>query len=331
MSKINDVAKLAGVSPSTVSRTLSNRVFVKEETRKKVLDAARQLNYQPSMLAKGLREGKSSTIALLVPDISSLFYPELMDAIEQLTSKSGYLLFLCSSHNSLEREKNTVKLLSTRGIDGMCCLSVCDDIEHIIQLHETMGIPVVMINRPSARQLNCVSVNNEKGGYQAVSYLLDRGHVRIAGIFGSLSHWHNRERFHGYQRALKEQNIFLPERYAVPNVSSFEEAYLHTKKLLESDTPPTAFFASMDILTVGIYRAVSEAGLRIPDDISVIGFDNISLAAYMVPPLTTCRLPIEEIALASVSCLLQQIENGGSSIFTLMDCQLIERSSVKSI
>jgi len=331
MSKINDVARLAGVSPSTVSRALSKKVFVKKETRQRVLQAALELNYHPSMTAKSLREGKSYAIALLVPEISGLFYPELTSAIEQRVSKSGYLLFLCSSHNSFENEKRTIELLANRGIDGICCVSVEDEFEHLVQFQKTTGIPVVMMNRSDRDCLSYVTVDNVDGGHQATKYLLDRGHRRIAGLFGDFSIRRYWERSQGYRMALEEKGVQLPDFYRLTNITSSEEAYCHAKKILRSENPPTAFFASADILAVGIYHAASEVGLRIPEDISVVGFDNISLTEHMTPSLTSYCMPVEEIAEESISMLLHQIEFGVAPASILLKGKVVERNSVQPL
>ena len=331
MSTIKDVAQLAGVSPSTVSRALSNRVFVEESTKQRVLEAVKVLNYQPSVMAKALREGRSYVLALLVPDINSLFYPELMKNIEKAAAEQGYALFLCNNNESIEQERKTVNMLASRGIDGLICMSVQDDIGHLLEFQRSTGIPVVLVNRNFPEHISCVSSTDELGGYTMTKYLLDHGHRRIAGVFGDFGMQRFRARYGGCKRALEEYGVKDYKRHFIYDASTIEEAYLRTKDMLALPNRPTAFFATMDILTIGVYRGIEESGLRVPEDISVVGYDNIFMTQYMNPPLTTYSVPIAELAKHAVGTVIGHIEGKKEMEHIVLEGTIAERNSVRRI
>ena len=331
MSTIKDVAQLAGVSVSTVSRALSNRVFVEESTKQRVLAAVKELNYQPSVMAKALREGRSYVLALLVPDINSLFYPELMKNVEKAAAEKGYALFLCNNNESIEKERQTVNMLASRGIDGLLCMSVRDDISHLLEFRQKTGIPVVLVNRNFPEQISCVTGTDELGGYTMTKYLLEQGHRRIAGVFGNFDMQRFRARYDGCKRALEEYGVKDYKRYFIYDASTIEEAYLRTKDMLALPNKPTAFFATMDILTIGVYRGIEESGLRVPDDISVVGYDNIFMTQYMNPPLTTYSVPIAELAKHAVDIVVGHIEGKEEKEYAVLEGTIAERKSVRRI
>lgn len=331
MSTIKDVAQLAGVSVSTVSRALSNRVFVEESTKQRVLEAVKQLNYHPSAMAKGLREGRTYVLALLIPDINSLFYPELMKNAEKAASEKGYALILCNTNESLEKEQKTVNMLAGRGTDGVICMSVRDDISHLLKFEKETGIPVVLVNRNFPEKVSCISSTDEQGGYMMTKYLLDKGHRKIAGVFGDFDMQRFRARYDGCKRALEEYGVKDYKRYFIYDVGSIEEAYVRTKEMLARPDRPTAFFASMDILAIGVYRGIEEAGLRMPEDISVVGYDNIFMTQYMNPPLTTYSVPIAELAKNAVDCVIDLIEGKRDIRHIVLEGEIAERNSVRAI
>ncbi len=329
MTTIKDVAKLAGVSASTVSRALSNRVFVEEETRQKVLKAVEELNYRPSVLAKGLREGRSHTLAFLVPDINSLFYPMVMKSMERYAAEKGYALILCNNNESIENEKKNIAMLGSRGVDGLLCMSTEDEIQHLVEFEKSNKIPVVLVNRMVSQPVSSVSFDNEYGGYLMTKYLLDQGHTKIAGMFGDFGRQRFRSRYAGCKRAMEEYGVENYKQYFIYDVDTIEEAYIRTREMLDREDRPTAFFASMDILAIGVYSGINKRGLKIPEDISVVGFDNIFMAQYMIPPLTTYNAPVDLMAKKSIECVLGQIENREAICQVNLKGELVERGSVK--
>ncbi len=330
MTTIKDVAKLAGVSTSTVSRALSNRVFVEEETRQRVIEAVAVLGYKPNIMAKGLKEGRTQTIAMLVPDINSLYYPMIMKSVEKYGADRGYSIILCNNNEDIEKEKQNIQMLKQRGIDGILCMSVEDDIEHLVELSQKDKIPVVLINRHFEQDINCVSVDQRDGGYHMTKYLLESGHRKIAGVFGNFGKQRFRERYEGCVKAMKEYGVKDYEKYFIYDVDTIESAYEATIEILKKQDKPTAFFGSLDIVTIGIYSGINQCKLRIPEDISVVGYDNIFLTQFMIPPLTTYDAPIDELARISVECLIHQIESKENHTVqkTMLKGKLLERNSV---
>ncbi len=328
MSTIKDVAKLAGVSVSTVSRTLSGKIFVEEETKQKVLEAVQELNYKPNVIAKGLREGRFCTIALIVPDINSLFYPALMKNIEKEAAEKGYSLILCNTNDSVEKEKQAIEMLSSRGVAGIICMSVEDDIRNLVAFQKETNIPVVLINRCSEGNLGSVSIDDEHGGYLMTKILLEKGHRKIAGMFGSFEKRRFRERYNGCKRAMEEFGITDYKRYFVYDVDTIDEACQRTVEILQREERPTAFFATIDMMTIGIYSGISQCNLQIPKDVSVVGFDDIFVTKHMIPPLTTYHAPIEELAGKAVEMLVNQIENNGVANEIIVQGKVKERQSV---
>ena len=331
MSTVKDVAKLAGVSTSTVSRAISGKVFVEEETKKKVLAAAKALDYRPSILAKGLREGKTFTIAFMVPDINSLFFPMIMKSVENYAETKGYSILLCDSNEDPEKELRTIRELGDRNIDGIICMSTMDDTKSIRKIRKESAVPVTFINRRADKVVTSVSVDSVYGGYAATKYLLDHGHRKIGGIFGSLSQKRFRDRFDGCREALDEYGVEMRNEYFASGIDSIEGAYAFTEKLMQKQDRPTAMFASMDILAIGLYAGVRAAGLEIPKDVSVAGFDNIYMTEFMIPPLTTYSSPIEQMAKDAVDQLIAQMDGEQKPKSVLLRGSLIERESVRTI
>jgi DNA-binding LacI/PurR family transcriptional regulator len=218
-------------------------------------------------------------------------------------------------------------MLGSRGIDGILCMSVEDDISHLVQFQKSNKVPIVLMNRDFLGDVSCVSVDNEYGGYLMAKYLLDMGHRKIAGMFGDFSRQRFRARYNGCKRAMEEYEVENYKKYFIYDVNTIEEAFRCTKEVLISNDRPTAFFASLDILAIGIYSGIREIGLEIPREVSVVGYDNIFMTQYMTPPLTTYNAPIDELAKRSVECLIDQIEDRKSCERIIMKGNLIERKS----
>ena len=330
MSTIKEVAKLAGVSISTVSRTISGNAFVEEETRQKVMKAITTLNYKPNQMARGLRAGKTYTLALMIPDINSLYYPMIMRSIEQEVSKKDYALILCNNNESLETEKKNLEMLLQRKVDGIFCMSVSDDVRHLIAAGRE--VPVVLLNR-NFDDICCVTYDNVDGAYKMVKYLLELGHRKIAGVFGDFRIQRYRDRYDGCKKAMEEYGIKDYKKYFIYDVTNTDEAYLRTIDMLERSDKPTAFFASIDIVAIGIYSAIFKSGLSIPGDISVAGYDNIDISKYLTPPLTTYNASTKTMAQEAVRCMFQLMEYNEASNFehVMLIGDVKERMSVGTI
>ena len=331
MATIRDVAKLAGVSMSTVSRTLSGKIFVEEKTREKVLEAVEKLHYRPNLLARGLRAGSTGSIAFLVPDIDSLFYPRIMKSLEKAASRRDYSVSLYSVDNSLEKEKQILNTLSERGVDGVICMSTADEPAHLADFQRQYSIPVVLVNRSySGEDLSCVMTDDEEGAYLSAVELLKAGHRRLCGVFGSFSRERFRLRFEGFRRAAQEYGVRESELILLRDVNTIQDAYEAMGNLLDQEIgeKPDAVFTSMDMLAVGCYSAAQQRGYRIPEDLSFTGFDDIYISKYLNPPLTTCRNPADELAEGAMELLVKQIADPAVRQKLMIRGSVILRDSV---
>jgi LacI family transcriptional regulator len=304
---IRDVAKVAGVSISSVSHVVNNTRFVSDETRKKVLAAMEELNYHPNDLARGLRRGETRTLGLIVPDNSNSFFAEVARGIENVGYENGYSVILCNSDGDIQKELAYVNVLSAKQVDGVIFIASGNQSDHIHML-TSRGIPVIVADRDIAEpSVDVVLVNNEEGGYQATRHLVLVGHKRIACIAGPSNLTPSADRVRGYQRALAEAGIpFLPE-LVVQGDFRYQggEAAMH--RLLALKPAPTAVFVCNDIMAIGSLRAIYSAGLRVPGQISIVGFDDIPLASAMNPSLSTVAQPVHEIASVSTTLLLEKM------------------------
>lgn len=219
-------------------------------------------------------------------------------------------------------------MLSNRGVAGIICLSVEDDVRNLYDFQEENHIPVVLINRNSGGRLGTVSVDDEQGGYLMTKLLLEKGHTKIAGMFGSFEKRRFRERYNGCRRALEEFGITDYKRYFIYDVDTMDEACQRTVEMMERQERPTAFFATIDMMTIGIYSGIHQCGLKVPQDVSVVGFDDTFVTKHMLPPLTTYHAPMEELADHAVKMLAELIEKRGNAEEIIIQGSIKERQSV---
>ncbi len=328
---IKDVAALAGVSISTVSRALSGKTYVEEETKARVMEAVETLHYKPNLIAKGLKERKTNMIAVMIPALDSLYYATLTKNVEQCAAEAGYSVLFCNSQNDLEKERKSLEMLKTRLVDGIICMTIDDHIEHVLKMRRSEALPIVLLNRDLKENISSASVDMEYGSYLMTEYLLKRGHREIAGVFENLEKQRHRRRYRGYMNALRDYHADVNESYVLDNVTEVEAAYQKTKALFAREDHPTAIFVSEEMMVLGVYRAIHECGFSVPEDVSVVGFDNIYTAEYMYPSLTTYDSMVEELSQKSVEILLKEIEEGGEPQKIVMRGGVIERESVRSL
>lgn len=307
MTTIKDVAKKAGVSISTVSRVLSNKVPVNAETRVRVVNAVKELDYQPNLIAKGLKGGSTNTIGLIIPDISNPYYPKIARSVEEQAKKNGYSLILCNTEESLKEELMYVDMLKKRYVDGIIFITVLKESNHILKLKRS-GFPVVQLDRCSNPEVDCVTSDNVYGAYIMTKHLIENGHRNIAIIAGNMDMQIYVDRFLGCMMALNEMDVKISDEYIAKNAVTVEDAYESMMKFLKMPQRPTAVFSPNDIKTLGVYKAIRDCNLRIPEDISVVGYDNIDISEYMDPPLTTFEQPVKAMGAQAVERLVDQIE-----------------------
>lgn len=332
MVTIKDVAKYAGVSYSTVSRALADSPLVDVKTKKKVLRAAEEMHYVPNQMARSLKGGKSRTVLLIVPDLTNAFFPKMVTCFEENLRKQDYNILLGISDNTEALESRCFERASSFGAEGIVWIACDENEERINGLIQRAGVPVLLVNREMDVAATCVTNDNRRGASSAVECLLKNGHRRIACLIRDVQQQHFKERYLGCQEAFRKYNI-SDEEVTYICAEDTHTAYKETCRLLALPDRPTAFFVFSDWLADSVYSAAASMGLSVPQDVSVVGYDDIDRAQYMLPALTTWHHPIEQIASVSVDILMRQIEGDtatrGNHI--VVPGRLVERSSVRDL
>lgn len=337
---LSDIAEAVGVATMTVSRVVSGDGYVSEETREKVLKAIKELNYRRNGLARSLKRQFTETVGLVLGDISNPYSTELARAVRETLLEQGFNLFICISESGAKEDVIAFESLANHSVDGIIVATRSNEAgdRYLSDLVET-NVPVVAIGRDLAHiNIDFVSPDNLKGGFDATQHLIDLGHKRIAFIGANLRTGSNLKRLQGYIDALKQHGIPVDERLITGRsegiadevgYSTEEIGFEGMKRLLSLPEPPTAVFARNDFTAIGAMRAINEAGLKIPSDIAIVGFDDIPLAARMSPSLTTVRQPMRAEGQIAAAMLLERI-TGKANISRrerILDCELIVRES----
>jgi LacI family transcriptional regulator len=326
---MKDVAELAGVSTTTVSHVINKTRHVDESTRESVEFAMKELRYQPNYVARSLRSGETKTIGLIVPDASNLFFAEIARRIEDLGYQEGYSVILGNSDNDPDKQTNYINTLLAKQVDGVIFISSGGEAEDL-ELLSANNIPIVVADRDVPLSLaDVVLLDNEKAGYEATRYLINLGHKCIACITGPSELSPSMSRVEGYKKALREVNIPYFEELIAVGDFRIKGGEIAMGSLLQQSCKPTAVFALNDMMAIGAMTAIRKAGLRIPDDISVIGFDDIELASAVTPTITTMAQPLDELSKNAIDLLIEQIrgENREGNSRIILSAHLIERES----
>jgi LacI family transcriptional regulator len=328
---IKDVAKKANVSISTVSRVLNGLDRVSKKTRNHVLEVIEQLNYTPNNVAVSMVKKKSKMIAVMVPDIINPFYTAVIQGAEEIAKSHGYLPFVYATNDNPSEEIEFLNTILSKGIDGIIAISSFQD----YRFFQKLSKPVVIVDRFIERcGMDAVVIDNYGGAYQAISHLIENGHKDIAIIIGPKDFNIGQERFKGYQDALKDYQITIRTEY-VKQVRWYEkDGYHSTFELLELDQPPTAIFASNNMLCRGVIRALQDRNETIGDHISLIGFDDNELATFNRPNVSVIDRPTYEMGIQATKILLERMkenEKSGIPKKILLGTQLISRGSVKNL
>ncbi len=308
---IVDVAKAAGVHPSTVSRVLNDRAdaSVREETRRRVVRTAQRLGYRPSALARSLRLKRTLTLGMLVPDITNPFFSPIIKGAEDAARERGYNLILCNSEDLPEREATYLRVLRERQVDGVLIASSRMADTTITALRRE-GFPFVLLNRGArgAEDL-AVVVDNHGAAAHVIAYLAGLGHRRVAHIAGPQTTTTGVERAAGVAAAVREHALASDAELTVEAEAFSEDAgYRATRTLLDLREPPTAIFGANDLITIGALRAAREAGVRIPEAVSLVGFNDIPLAGLLEPALTTVHVPQLEMGREGARLLIDRLK-----------------------
>jgi len=333
MATIKDVARIAGVSTTTVSHVINKTRFVAEATQEKVMQAVKELNYAPSAVARSLKCNTTRTIGMLVTQSTNPFFAEVVDGVESYCYRQGYTLILCNTGGIYEKQRDYIRMLAEKRVDGILvmCSDLTEELREMLDSHA--DIPKVIMDwGPESSQADKIIDNSEEGGYLATKYLIDHGHTDIACLSGHLDKSACKERIAGYKRALKSAGLELNEERILEGNFECDTAVLAADKIIAMDKRPTAVFCFNDIMALGLISRLQENGLKVPDDISVIGYDNIDLSGYFSPPLTTIHQPKRRVGKTAFEILLQRIKDKEHEkrVFE-MHPEVVERKSVKKL
>ena len=317
MATMKDIARLAQVSTSTVSHVINGSRFVSDEIREKVMRIVAELNYTPSAVARSLKVRETKTIGLLVTATNNPFFAEVMAGVEQYCQKNQYNLIIATTGGDAKRLQQNLQTLMHKQVDGL--LLMCGDSRFQADIELAISLPLVVMDWWFT-ELNADKIleNSALGGYLATKALIDAGHRKIGIITGNLKKSVAQNRLQGYKNALSEAKIALNPHWIVESHFDFEGGVLGIQSLLTQSSRPTAVFCCSDTIAVGAYQAIQQQGLRIPQDLSIMGYDDIELARYLSPPLSTICQPKAELGKLAVEALLQRIKNPNENYRTLV-------------
>lgn len=344
---LKDVARIAGVSTATVARVLHDRGYIAEETRKQVETAIRETGYRMNVVAQGLRKQQTMSIGHILHSIMpNPFYAGVALGVEQEALKQGWSVLMINVQGDAQRERLGVETLIQRRVDAILFTSAVDEAN--VSLALEAGLQVVQIQQPTAIPTHQVTADNYVGSVAAVEHLIELGHRRIAYIGAGPTYAHQdstflgrlglveRERFSGYLATLQKYQIPIDEQliafgryYTLDHAKNSDDGYIYTRQFLQLVDRPTALFATCDILAAGALQAIYEQALRVPADISLIGFDN-TYAPYLTPPLTTVELPMLDIGKAAVRIVLEQDQQEEATSWVQQHVRLSTRLVTRS-
>ena len=332
MPTIKEVSRHAKVSPATVSRVLNGTVPVAVETKKRVLDAVEQLNYQPNAFARGLVTNRSGGIGVVVNEISSPYYSGIVRGIEKVVEEAGMHLIVSSGHADAKFERRASEYLLQRRSDALILhLETLSDFELLQWLEHNLPaeVPVVIVGRyiPELSK-QCVCLDNEQGGFLATQYLLEQGHKHVAHITGPLAMKDSRDRLQGYRRALEAAGLAYDEAYVVEANFMEEGGQLAAQRLLDRKLDLTAVFSGNDQMAAGILHTLRANGLDVPNDISLVGYDDVFIARYLYPALTTIQQPLWDMGQAAAQLALAALDHRETGVKRTFEPELVVRQSV---
>ncbi|MBN1285530.1 MAG: LacI family DNA-binding transcriptional regulator [Anaerolineae bacterium] len=307
MATIKDVAKRAGVSLSTVSRVLNGHPYVADELRSRVLDAIEALNYRPNRVAQRLRAARSHLVGVIFSDVKNPFYTLVLSGIEHILSEQGLSVLISNSNTNQDREDNFTALMLAEEVAGLIVAPVQEDSPVLAEVVQN-GLPVAVIDRRMCGlSVDTVLADNQSGACMAIRHLIQLGHRRIAILNGPQRLTSGRERYAGFLQAMGEAGLDIDPGLVWYGDYQMESGYTLTRELLRLPQPPTALFVANNLMTIGVLNAIHEAGCNIPEDLAVIGFDDVPWAVSLNPPLTTVAQPSFEIGVRAARLLLDRI------------------------
>lgn len=328
MATIHDVAQDAGVSPTTVSRYLNHRIDLPPSTSARIDAAIAKLDYRPNLLAKRLSTGKSQAIGLVTPEIREPFFAELASAVEDEADRHGYTIFMSSTRSDRQREIASLERLHDRHVDGLIMMTNTPDDGTLAKLIGQRRSVVLIDEDIPGVNVPRVFVENEAGAYAATKHLIEAGHRSIAYVGGPIGLLSVEERRAGFLRAMAEAGLTSPPEHIRTGSFAPDFAKAAVEHFLATPKPPTAVFASSDYLAIGAIRGLKGAGISVPEQMSLVGFDDMPLIELFDPPMTAIRQPIEALGRQGFQALFALLNGQQPEMLTRLPVKLIERQSV---
>lgn len=331
MSSMKEIAKMARVSLGTVSHVLNNSAKVRDPARTRVLEAVKAAGYQPNQLARGLRRDKTDMIGMIIPDITNPFFPAVVRGAEDIAFSNGYRLILCNSDNHHSKELAHLNELRTYVPAGLIVIpSNFSDLTAQAEVYRRAGTGVVCIDRlPINWNGDTVTADNENGAYKATRYLIQLGHRTLAAITGPLHFTNAKDRLNGFKRAVREARLHIPPEYVQETTFDKRGGYSKAVTLLRLIPRPTAIFAGTDMIALGVLLAIREAGLRCPEDISLMGFDDLDLDETTNPALSSVSQSGYRLGATAARILIDRITGDSSPAkHIVLETSLTIRNSV---
>ncbi len=325
---MRDVAEQAGVSKATVSHVINETRFVEDATKKRVQEAIRLLGYRPNVAARSLTTQRTRVIGLIVSDVTNTFFGEIMLGVENVLIANGYSLMVCNTSEVLEREEYYIDILLRQGVDGIIAAATSQNWD-VLNEAAKLNIPIVMLDRTFDNAISpYVGVNNKYGAYLGTNHLIERGHREIGILSGFQRLSTMRERLAGFQMALAEAHLPSHERWSVASQLSIEDGQGAMRELMTQDERPQAVFVCNNLLSLGALMGLQELGMRCPEDVAIVGFDDHPWAQVSNPPLTVVRQPTYRIGETAARKVLQALNGDADDIPSAQfDCELVERQS----
>ncbi|HHX8695330.1 TPA: substrate-binding domain-containing protein [Vibrio diabolicus] len=332
MATMKDIAKLAGVSTSTVSHVINKTRFVSEEISARVNNAAKELNYYaPSALARSLKVNRTKTIGMLVTTSTNPFFGEVVKGVERSCYHKGYSLILCNTEGDNERMRQSINTLLQKRVDGLILMCSSLEGERIDVFERYPDIPVVVMDwGPMLFTSDKIQDNSLRGGYLAAKYLIDCGHTEIGCITGPLIKHQAQMRYEGYKRAMNEAGLEFNANWIIESDFECEGGYQAFMKMAQRGILPSSIFVSNDMMAMGVINAANELNIKVPEQISIIGYDDIHIAKFMSPSLTTIHQPKYRLGQAAVETLVRKLDDKSTEAQVVqLEPTLVERKSVK--
>lgn len=323
---IKEIAEIANVSSATVSKVLNDKApYISDETKKKIFEIARREGYIPNAVAKSLKVKSTKTIGIIIPDVMNLFFSELARGIEDAAEKRGYSVILCNSDNNEEKEKKYIQVLQEKMVDGIILTASEKSVERSLNMRK---IPMVLLDRDinTDAKVGKIFVDNETGEYEACKYMIDKGIKEIAFISSNVISKSSSQRLNGYKKALSDNGIEIDEDLIYLDSYTIETGFNGVIEILKKKDFK-GICCGNDLIAIGAINALKMKSINVPEDVKVIGFDDIQISKYINPPLTTIKQPIYRMGREAVDMLINMINGYDMDYEIILKTSLIERMS----